>query len=240
MSLRMGVVLLGVALLLAACAPTPAHDATVVSRLDDMLLDESAVNAIMGPPPLTATHTYRALEQWPAGYSYSPADCLAVSGNAMASVYQGTRSGEMRGTLFTNDQTGTEVDEAVVAFDTAAHARDFVASTAGTWQRCSDEVLTITSAGRPPRTFTIDVPGHCARDASRWRHRHRCAGHRRGTWRPGRACGQCDSRPRPDLSALTSETVGGASQAVAPRSARHSRSELVCSPCSSKSSKSQR
>jgi len=75
----MGVALLGVALLLAACAPTPAHDATVVSRLDDMLVDESAVNAIMGPPPLTATHTYRALEQWPAGYSYSPADCLAVS-----------------------------------------------------------------------------------------------------------------------------------------------------------------
>ena len=96
----MGVALLGVALLLGACAPTPAHDATVVSRLDHMLADESAVNAIMGPPPLTATHTYRALEQWPAGYSYSPADCLAVSGNAMASVYRGTRSGEMRGTLF--------------------------------------------------------------------------------------------------------------------------------------------
>jgi PknH-like extracellular domain len=93
-----------VALLLGACAPTPAHDATVGSRLDDMLADESAVNAIMGPPPLTATHTYRALEQWPARYSYSPADCLAVSGNAMASVYQGARSGEMRGTLFTNDQ----------------------------------------------------------------------------------------------------------------------------------------
>jgi len=158
MRVRMGVALLGVALLLGACAPTPVHDAAVVSRLDDMLADESAVNAIMGPPPLTATHTYRALEQWPAGYSYSPADCLAVSGNAMVSVYQGTRSGEMRGTLFTNDKTGTEVDEAVVAFDTAAHARDFVASTAGTWQRCSDEVLTITSAGRPPRTFTIDVP----------------------------------------------------------------------------------
>ena len=154
----MGVALLGVALLLGACAPTPAHDATVVSRLDHMLADESTVNAIMGPPPLTATHTYRALEQWPAGYSYSPPDCLAVSGNAMASVYQGTRSGEMRGRLFTNDKTGTEVDEAVVAFDTAAHARDFVASTAGTWQRCSDEVLTITSAGRPPRTFTIDEP----------------------------------------------------------------------------------
>jgi hypothetical protein len=158
MSMRMGVALLGVALLLGACAPTPAHDATVVSRLDHMLADESTVNKIMGPPPLTATHTYRALEQWPAGYSYSPADCLAVSGNAMASVYQGTRSGEMRGTLFTNDQTGTEVDEAVVAFDTAAHARHFVTSTADTWQRCSDEVLTITSADRPPRTFTIDVP----------------------------------------------------------------------------------
>ena len=191
MSVRIGVALLGVVLLLGACAPTPGHDATVVSGLDHMLADESAVNAIMGPPPLTATHVYRALEQWPAGYSYSPADCLAVSGNAMASVYQGTRSGEMRGTLFTNDQTGTEVDEAVVAFDTAAHARDFVASTAGTWQRCSDEVLTITSAGRPPRTFTIDVPravgadevtdcqsqsykglGHRARDASRWRHRY--------------------------------------------------------------------
>ena len=179
---------------------TPAHDAAVVSRLDDMLADESAVNAIMGPPPLAATHTYRALEQWPAGYSYSPAECLAVSGNAMASVYQGSRSGEMRGTLFTNDRTGTEVDEAVVAFDTAAHARDFVASTAGTWLRCSDEVLTIRSADRPPRTFTIDAPhavgadrghglpiavvqrlGHRARDARRWRHRHRCAGHRRGT-----------------------------------------------------------
>ena len=62
----MGVALLGVALLLGACAPAPAHDATVVSRLDDMLADESAVNAIMGPPPLAATHTYRALERWPA------------------------------------------------------------------------------------------------------------------------------------------------------------------------------
>src|SRR6476469_3911658 len=158
MILRMGVALLGVALLPAACAPTPAHDATVVSRLDDMLVDESAVNAIMGPPPLTATHTYRALEQWPAGYSYSPADCLAVSGNAMASVYQGTHSGEVRGTMFTNDRTGTEVDEAVVAFNTVAHARDFVTSTVRTWQRCSDEVLTIASAARPPRTFTIDEP----------------------------------------------------------------------------------
>ncbi len=154
----MGVAPLRLALLLGACAPTPAHDATVASRLDDMLADESAVIAIMGPPPLAATHTYRALEQWPVGYSYSPADCLAVSGNAMASVYQGSRSGEVRGTMFTNDRTGTEVDEAVVAFNTVAHARDFVASTARTWQRCSDEVLTITSAGRPPRTFTIDAP----------------------------------------------------------------------------------
>src|SRR6476659_3075404 len=158
MSVRIGVALLGVVLLLGACAPTPAHDATVVSGLDEMLADESAVNAIMGPPPLTATHVYRALEQWPAGYSYSPADCLAVSGNAMASVYQGTRSGEMRGMLYTNDQTGTEVDEAVVAFDTVGQARHFVASTVQTWQQCSDDVLTITSTGRPPRTFTIDAP----------------------------------------------------------------------------------
>ena len=158
MSVRIGVALLGVVLLLGACAPTPGHDATVVSGLDHMLADESAVNAIMGPPPLTATHVYRALEQWPAGYSYSPADCLAVSGNAMASVYQGTRSGEMRGTLFTNDKTGTEVDEAVVAFDTFGQARHFVASTVQTWQKCSDDVLTITSSGRPPRTFTIDAP----------------------------------------------------------------------------------
>src|SRR5258705_10816005 len=132
MGVRVGVALLGVALLLGACAPTPAHDAPVVSRLDEMLADESAVNAIMGPPPLTATHTYRALEQWPAGHSYSPADCLAVSGNAMASVDQGTRSGETRGTLFTNDQTGTEADDAAAAFETAAHPRDVAAAAAGT------------------------------------------------------------------------------------------------------------
>src|SRR6476659_724778 len=169
MSVRIGVALLGVVLLLGACAPTPAHDATVVSGLDEMLADESAVNAIMGPPPLTATHVYRALEQWPAGYSYSPADCLAVSGNAMASVYQGTRSGEMRGKLFTNDQNGTEVDEAGVAFDTAAHARDFVSSTAGTWQRCSDEVLTITSAGRPPLTCRAPSVRTRSRTANRSR-----------------------------------------------------------------------
>src|SRR5258705_2389834 len=96
MNVRMGVALLGVALLLGACAPTPAHDATVVSRLDEMLADEPAGNAIMGPPPLTATHTYRALEQWPAGYTYSPADCLAVSGNAMAAGFQRNPYGEMR------------------------------------------------------------------------------------------------------------------------------------------------
>src|SRR4026208_402496 len=107
MSVRIGVALLGVVLLLAACAPTPAHDATVVSGLDELLADESAVNAIMGPPPLTATHVYRALEQWPAGYSYSPADCLAVSGNAMAPAYQGTRSGGMRGRVCTNDHART-------------------------------------------------------------------------------------------------------------------------------------
>ena len=158
MWLRIGVPLLAATMLLGGCAGAPDNDAAVVSRLDDMLADESAVNAIMGPPPLTATRTYRALEQWPAGYSYSPAECVAVSGNAMASVYQGSRSGEMRGALFTNDQTGAEVDEAVVAFDSAAHARDFVASTAGTWLRCADEVLTIRSTDRPPRTFTIDAP----------------------------------------------------------------------------------
>ena len=158
MRLRIGVAVLGATVLAGGCASAPEHNAAVGSRLDDMLADESAVNAIMGLPPLAATHSYRALEQWPAGYSYSPAECLAVSGNAMASVYQGTRSGDVRGMLFTNDRTGTEVDEAVVGLDTVAHARDFVASTAATWLRCSDEVLTITSADRPPRAFTIDAP----------------------------------------------------------------------------------
>jgi hypothetical protein len=38
----------------------------------------------------------------------------------MASVYQGTRSGEMRGTLFTNDQTGTEVDVRAVECTTSS------------------------------------------------------------------------------------------------------------------------
>ena len=157
MTWRVGVVI--TAVVLCGCSSTATGaGAPAATRLDDMLADESAVNAIMGPPPLTATHTYRALEQWPDGYNYAPADCLAVSGNAMASVYQGAHSGDMRGMLFGNEQTGTEVDEAVVSFDTAAHARDFITATVGTWQRCSDDVLTISSAGRPPRTFTIDAP----------------------------------------------------------------------------------
>lgn len=158
MSARVCVVLLVAAVLLGGCAEESEHSAAVVSRLDDMLADDAAINAIMGPPPLTASHTYRALEQWPAGYSFSPADCVAVSGNAMATAYQGSGSGEVRGMLYSNDQTGTEVDEAVVAFGTAGQARHFVASTVGTWQKCSDDVLTITSAGRPPRMFTIDAP----------------------------------------------------------------------------------
>ena len=150
--------LLVVTVLLGGCADEPERHAAAASRLDDMLADDAAINAIMGPPPLTASHTYRALEQWPAGYSFSPADCVAVSGNAMATVYQGSGSGEMRGTLYSNEQTGTEVDEAVVAFGNPGQARHFVASTVGTWQKCSDDVLTITSTGRPPRTFTIDAP----------------------------------------------------------------------------------
>lgn len=158
MSVRVCVVLPVAAVLLGGCAAEPAHRTEVASRLDGMLADDDVVNAIMGPPPLTASHSYRSLEEWPAGYSFSPADCVAVSGNAMASVYQGSGSGEMRGMLYSNDQTGTEVDEAVVAFDTIAQARHFVASTVGTWQKCSDDVLTITSTGRPPRAFTIDAP----------------------------------------------------------------------------------
>ena len=217
MSLRTGVAPIGMALLLAACTATPAHEATVVSRLDDMLADESVVNAIMGPPPLTATHTYRALEQWPAGYSYSPADCLAVSGNAMASVYQGTRSGEVRGTLFTNDRTGTEVDEAVVAFDTVAHARDFVASTvaylAALFRRGADDHVR--------RPAAADVHH---RRAARRRCRPRSRTANRSHTKAGALCTRCappatsssmcgsperDSPTRPSVWSMRSSTTAG-------------------------------
>jgi serine/threonine kinase PknH len=156
------VVLVVGAVPLTACA-RPLKDAAsppVVDQLGSMLVDASAVNAIMGSNTFRAYHTYRSMPGWPQGDVYSRPECLAVLANAMEPVYRGSRYGQLRETQLADNGPITEstVDEAVIAFDTAGDAQAFVVATAQTWKHCADSALTITSTDRPARHWSMAKP----------------------------------------------------------------------------------
>jgi hypothetical protein len=154
------------AALLIGAAPgcvRPAHQADsppVVDQLASMLADDSAVDAIMGTSTLRVYYRYRSLPGWPEGDVYSRPDCLAVGANAMEPSYSGSRYGQMRGARLEDKDSASQsnIDEAVVAFDSPADAQAFVAATVRAWKPCEHAVLTITSKDRSARRWTMGSP----------------------------------------------------------------------------------
>lgn len=154
-----------------------------VDLLASMLADDSAVNAIMGTTTLRVYYRYRSLPGWPEGDVYSRPDCLAVGANAMEPSYSGSRYGQMRGARLEDKDPATQsnIDEAVVAFDTPSDAQAFVAATVRAWKPCEHTLLTITSKDRV-RRWTMGSPrvvdgvqvvdADQADSASGWRNSH--------------------------------------------------------------------
>lgn len=154
-------VLIGAAPMTACAAPVHhAESPPLVDELAGMLADESAVNAVMGTTTLRMYYRYRELPGWPQGDVYSRPECLALTANAMEPGYRGSHYGEMRGARLndTDSAVQTNIDEAVVAFETPAAARAFVAATARAWQPCANAVQTITSKDRPTRRWNMGSP----------------------------------------------------------------------------------
>jgi hypothetical protein len=60
--------------------------------------------------------------------------------------------------LLTDTESYRDVDEAVVRFDSDAHAQAVVVATIQTWTRCAGSVLTISSSGRTPREIRLGAP----------------------------------------------------------------------------------
>ena len=147
---------------LGACETRVNHadPPPTVDQLAGMLADESAINAIMGTTALRVYYTYRALPGWPAGDVYSRPECMPQIANAMEAGYRGSPYGQVRGARLADNRPGDarSIDEAVVAFDSAAAAHAFVAATVRSWRACAEAVLTITSANRPPERWSMRTP----------------------------------------------------------------------------------
>jgi serine/threonine kinase PknH len=137
-------------------APTTRPPPPLVrdEALPALLLDVSAVNAVMGTgdlavnPTLTSARLYIDTTDKP--------ECGGVWANANKGVYAGS-AGQAVQTQYLRepDNPRHEVYQSVVSFPTAATAREFVAKEAKHWPVCAGTALTTTIPTIPAQTWWI-------------------------------------------------------------------------------------
>jgi hypothetical protein len=143
----------------AASGPTiPAASAPAPRVRDEalpvLLLDPSAVNAVMGTADL-AVNPKLSIDRLYNDTTDKP-ECGGVWANANKDVYAGSAWQAVQTRYLREpDRPQHEVYESVVSFPTTAAAKDFVTAEATRWPVCRDTALTTTNPALPAQTWWI-------------------------------------------------------------------------------------
>ena len=129
------------------------------AELDRLLLNDGQIGTIMG---IDTMHTYRVYTGVPVqpGEVYRDPQCAGMLFNTTVPAYEGVDYVTARGRKIDDsvNTSSSEVDEAVVAFETADEASKFVESSDQQWQSCSGKSTAYTGTDRQLRRWTLGVP----------------------------------------------------------------------------------
>ncbi|HZQ30469.1 MAG TPA: sensor domain-containing protein [Mycobacterium sp.] len=130
------------------------------SDLDRLLLSDAQINAIMGTKTMTTWRTYTGMPE-AAGEVYSSPQCAVALFNTTVPAYHASGFVTARGRKIgepSADALYHDIDEAVVAFQSAGDARGFVDAATKAWHDCSGRNVTYTDPGGQQDPWTIGVP----------------------------------------------------------------------------------
>jgi serine/threonine kinase PknH len=160
--MKRGVSLLLIACVAVACARTVTGDPRPAGNqkpfgLDLMLLSDSQVSAIMATGAMTTYRTYTDIPVQP-GEVYTHPECAVALFNTTVPAYEASGFVDTRGKKMDDDTNFYEVDQAVVAFESASAAEAFIVSAKRAWQSCAGRNVTYTGTGGQSDAWLIGVP----------------------------------------------------------------------------------
>jgi hypothetical protein len=143
-----------------AAGENPRDTGVTVTQpdLDRLLLNDGQIATIMGVDKMKTYRVYTGVPVQP-GEVYNDPHCAGMLFNTTVPAYDGVGYVSGRGRkIDVSADENTEVDEAVVAFETAGEARKFVESSEQQWRSCSGKPTTYTGTDREPHRWTLGVP----------------------------------------------------------------------------------
>jgi hypothetical protein len=136
-------------------APTPPAPPTVAAAdLSNLLLSNDELKDIMGAPAIVANATIS--EPVATQQTFDPAECAGALYAGLVQSYQGSGYQAFAGEEHDNHDVPnlSEVEEAVVTFDSAAAAKRYLAKSVDQWRYCAGKHLTLTE---PQRRVPFDL-----------------------------------------------------------------------------------
>lgn len=169
---RTAVAVLAVCVLAGACTRTvsgtpvahgdhnPGSSGTVTQAdLDRLLLNDGQIGTIMGVDKMKTYRVYTGIPVQP-NEIYRDPQCAGTLFNTTVPGYDDIDYVIARGRKIdvSDNARSDEVDEAVVAFETAKGAREFVDSSDKQWHSCSGKNTAYTGTDREEQRWTLGVP----------------------------------------------------------------------------------
>jgi hypothetical protein len=127
--------------------------------LERLLLNDGQISTIMDVENMRTYRVYTGIPVQPREI-YSDPDCAGTLFNTTTPAYEGIDYISARGKKIDVPGRGSidEVDQAVVAFETASKASKFVSSSNQRWYSCSGKHMSYTGADGQVRRWTLGVP----------------------------------------------------------------------------------
>jgi serine/threonine-protein kinase len=151
--------LLLIACMAVACARTVTGDPRAASNrgLDLMLLSDSQISTIMRTQGMRTYRTYRDIPVQP-GEVYSQPGCAVALFNTTVPAYEASGYIGALGKKIDEDTTTSDVDQAVVAFESPSAAEAFIDNARRVWQGCAGHTVRYTGTDGQARPWRIGVP----------------------------------------------------------------------------------
>jgi hypothetical protein len=151
-----------IACMSVGCARTITGDPRAASKRglsgqDLMLLSDSQISTILRTQGMRTYRTYTDIPEQP-GEVYSQPECAVALFNTTVPAYEASGYIGALGKKIVEDTSTSEVDQAVVAFESASAAKAFIDNARRAWQSCAAHNVTYTGTDGRAQPWRIGVP----------------------------------------------------------------------------------
>jgi serine/threonine kinase PknH len=156
------IVCVAVACVAVGCARTVPGDPRAASNrglsgLDLLLLSDSQISTIMRTQGMTTYRTYTDIPVQPAEV-YSRPECAVALFNTTVPAYEASGYVAALGKKIDVDTITSEVDQAVIAFESTSAAKVFIDKARRAWQSCAGQKVTYTRTDGQAQLWRIGAP----------------------------------------------------------------------------------